>query len=133
MTLTLQIFSFSYKDTVPSTQSNHGGGFVFDCRCVPNPGRIEEYKQQTGLDTAVQKYLQAEPFAEEFWQSAVSLVNQAVSTYLSRDFDSLLVAFGCTGGQHRSVFFAERLAATFANNSKVTVVLEHLRRNQWPQ
>lgn len=113
--LTVEVTSFSYKKTLPQIlfsgeNGRHGGGFVFDCRCLPNPGRLEKFKPQTGLDAAVIQYLEAQPEVATFQNHAFGLVSAAVNNYLLRGFDFLSVGFGCTGGQHRSVFMAERLS-----------------------
>jgi RNase adaptor protein for sRNA GlmZ degradation len=112
--LTVEITSFSYKAAIPahlfSTEGErHGGGFVFDCRSLPNPGREEKFKIRTGLDADVCAYLEASPEVTSFRQHSFSLVESAVRNFLERDFTFMNVSFGCTGGQHRSVFFSEQL------------------------
>lgn len=112
--LTIEITSFSYKAPIPphlfSTEGErHGGGFVFDCRSLPNPGREERFKVQTGLDTDVIAYLEAAPEVNAFRQHSFSLVESAVRNFLERDFTFMNVSFGCTGGQHRSVFLSQQL------------------------
>ncbi|HKK09026.1 MAG TPA: RNase adapter RapZ, partial [Gemmatimonadota bacterium] len=107
--LTLHLTSFSYRRGYPHDAAGHGGGFVFDCRALPNPGREEAYTDLTGLDEAVRGYLRSEPAAEAFWEHARALVEAQVRRYRERDFTDLSVAFGCTGGQHRSVYMVERL------------------------
>lgn len=114
--LTVEIISFSYKKDLPpilfsSSEGRHGGGFVFDCRALPNPGREERFKEQTGLDREVISFLHAAPEVTTFKTHAFSLVGLAVENYLSRGFAFLSVGFGCTGGQHRSVFMTEQLSA----------------------
>jgi aminoglycoside/choline kinase family phosphotransferase len=128
--LTVSIGSFSYKGGIPADDAGHGGGFVFDCRVLPNPGRREEYRDLTGLDPSVGAFLDDLPEAGPFWDSVVGLVDAAVDGYQRRGFRSLTVRFGCTGGQHRSVYFAERLAAHLA--PRVRVRVEHREREQWP-
>jgi len=113
--LTVRVLSFSYRDGLPGDESGHGGGWVFDCRFLPNPGREERFAPMTGRDEAVAAYLEAEPSVGAFLERVRTLVDEAVDNYRSRNFTDLSVAFGCTGGRHRSVFCAERLA-------------EHLRR-----
>lgn len=113
--LTVEVFSFSYKRPLPpglfsDDDGRHGGGFVFDCRCLPNPGREERYKTLTGRDREVIEYLLSIPEVHKFRELTFGLVTNAVTNYLGRNFDSLTVGYGCTGGQHRSVFFAEQLA-----------------------
>ncbi len=123
--LTVQINSFSFKRGVPVDESGHGGGFVFDCRALPNPGRYEQYKKLTGKDLAVIDFLEKEPEVHKFFHNVSSLVNQSVDNYLQRGFDFLTVNFGCTGGQHRSVYFAERLSRHIKDSYNVKVVLRH--------
>lgn len=113
--LTVEITSFSYKRPLPAnlfsnTEEKHGGGFVFDCRCLPNPGREEQYKSQTGLDLDVITYLQQAKEVETFQTHTFALINAAIENYMHRNFSFLSVAFGCTGGQHRSVYFTEQLS-----------------------
>jgi UPF0042 nucleotide-binding protein len=114
--LTVEITSFSYKRELPTTlfssvDGRHGGGFVFDCRALPNPGRLQEFKTQTGLDPAVADYLMATPEVHVFKEHVFALITGSVENYLSRGFAFLSVGFGCTGGQHRSVFMTEQLSA----------------------
>jgi hypothetical protein len=124
--LTVRIFSFSFPRGVPKDETGHGGGFVFDARCVPNPGREERFKPLTGKDSAVIEYLNQQESAHQFLDSAISLVDSSVDAYQRRGFTSLTVSFGCTGGQHRSVYFAERLAKHLSGRNGVEVVVRHL-------
>ena len=124
--LIVRIFSFSYRGGVPPDETGHGGGFVFDTRSVPNPGREERFKNLTGKDKPVVDYLNQQESAHQFLASAMSLVDASVSTYRSRGFTSLTVSFGCTGGQHRSVYFADQLAERLRGRNGVEVVVRHL-------
>ena len=124
--LTVRIFSFSFGRGVPRDETGHGGGFVFDARCIPNPGREEKFKPLTGKDSAVIEYLNQQESAHQFLDSAISLVDASVNAYQRRGFTSLTVSFGCTGGQHRSVYFAERLAKHLTGRTGVEVVVRHL-------
>ena len=124
--VTLQIFSFSFHRGLPKDDTGHGGGFVFDCRGLPNPGREEQYKSLTGRDDSVIEYLNQHESVHQFLAGATSLVDASVSNYQSRGFKNLMVSFGCTGGQHRSVYMAERLAKHFRTRTGVEVVLRHL-------
>ena len=124
--LILRISSFSYRRGVPADETGHGGGFVFDTRSIPNPGREERFKTLTGKDTPVIDYLNQQESAHQFLASAMSLVDASVSAYRRRGFTSLTVSFGCTGGQHRSVYFAEQLAEHLRGRNGVEVVVRHL-------
>jgi aminoglycoside/choline kinase family phosphotransferase len=124
--LTLEINSFSYKKSgIPKDLSGHGGGFVFDCRALPNPGRYPEYAEKTGNDETVIQFLATEPEVRTFLNSARDLVERTVDIYLMRGFSHLMVNFGCTGGQHRSVYCANELAQRLANKKGVNIVLRH--------
>ncbi len=123
--LTVKISSFSYRNGIPQDFSGHNGGFVFDCRCLPNPGREEKYKNLTGKDRDVAKYLASSPEVEKFSHGAFSLVSQAIDNYLSRNFTDLSVCFGCTGGQHRSVYMAEKLASALKGLKGLKVEISH--------
>lgn len=109
--LHIDIHSFSYKKKgYPTDPSGNGGGFCFDCRGILNPGRIEEYKSQTGKDIGVKNYLETQTQMPEFLTLVKQLVSINIDDYLSRNFDNLQINFGCTGGQHRSVYAAESIA-----------------------
>jgi aminoglycoside/choline kinase family phosphotransferase len=109
--LTVRVFSFSYKKGIPEDSSTNGGGFVFDCRSLPNPGRLAEMQTKTGFDAEVKSLLESDDAVGKFLHSASALVGHAVDNYHSRGFTDLMVSFGCTGGQHRSVFCANALTA----------------------
>ena len=128
--LTVRISSFSYKKGIPPDPSGNGGGFVFDCRAIHNPGRYDEYKHLTGKDPQVQKFLEEQSTMSDFLVSVFSLVIHSVDVYSSRGFKHLCVSFGCTGGQHRSVYAAEKLADYLKNNYPVTVVLQHIEQDK---
>ena len=128
--LTVRISSFSYKKGIPNDPSGNGGGFVFDCRAIHNPGRYIEFKHLTGKDPLVQKFLEEKSTMGDFISTAQVLVTQSVEVYISRGFTHLCVNFGCTGGQHRSVYAAEKLAEYLRNNYPVTVVLQHVEQDK---
>jgi aminoglycoside/choline kinase family phosphotransferase len=129
-TLTLRIFSFSFHRGFPQDESGNGGGFVFDGRSLPNPGREERFKALTGKDEAVIDYLNNEESVRQFLASAISLVDASVNAYQRRGFKHLMVSFGCTGGQHRSVYLAEQLAEHLRGNTGVQVMLHHRELEQ---
>ena len=127
--LTVTINSFSFKKGYPADFSGNGGGFVFDCRALPNPGREPEFKTKTGRDWEVIDYLMAKPPVHVFLDHVKGIVGQSVDNYRERHFSNLMVSFGCTGGQHRSVFFAqtiyEWLKATYPD---IHLKLNHIER-----
>jgi aminoglycoside/choline kinase family phosphotransferase len=125
--LTLRIFSFSFHQGSPTDETGHGGGFVFDARSLPNPGREEGFKPLTGKDAAVIEYLNQQQSVHQYLASVMSLVDASVASYRSRGFKNLMVSFGCTGGQHRSVFLAEQLAKHFRGRNGVEVAVQHLQ------
>ena len=104
--LIVRIFSFSFHRGLPQDDTGHGGGFVFDARSIPNPGREERFSAFTGQDAPVIEYLHQQESVQQFLASALALVEASVSNYRRRGFKSLMVSFGCTGGQHRSVYLA---------------------------
>jgi aminoglycoside/choline kinase family phosphotransferase len=124
--LTVRIFSFSFHRQVPMDESGNGGGFVFDGRSLPNPGREERFRQLTGKDAPVIEYLEAQPSVLEFLEHASALVDGAVSNFRSRGFRDLMISFGCTGGQHRSVYLAEKMATHLSNIDGVQTVVRHI-------
>jgi len=123
--LTVSITSFSYKKGLPHDSSGNGGGFVFDCRAIPNPGKFPEYKELTGKDKKVQDFIEANGEMDTFMDAVTRLVGQSVQKYIERGFSHLSVSFGCTGGQHRSVYAAEKLSGFIRNKFPVHVVLKH--------
>jgi len=128
--LRVKISSFSYKKGLPDDSSGNGGGFVFDCRGILNPGRIEEFKSQTGRDKSVKDFLEQQTKMGEFLNSVFDIVDITVEDYLKRDFESLMISFGCTGGQHRSVYAADALARHLKNKFKVKIELRHMIQDE---
>ncbi len=130
--LSVHVASFSYRDGWPPDESGHGGGHVFDCRWLPNPGRLQELAGCTGRDAPIVRFLGAIPETELFWGHVRSLVEAHIANFRERNFSDLSVAFGCTGGQHRSVYFAERLARHLRErHPDVTVHLRHAASGRW--
>ena len=123
--ITVRVFSFSFHRGLPADDTGNGGGFVFDTRSIPNPGREERYKTLTGKDAPVIEYLEQQESVRDYFSNVTALVDASVGDYQRRGFKNLMVSFGCTGGQHRSVYFAERLAAHLRARDGVEVVLRH--------
>lgn len=128
--LTINLMSFSYKKSVPQDPTEHGGGFIFDCRALPNPGRYAEYKTYTGKDKPVVEFFADKPEMEVFLNYVEALVSYSVKIYLKRDFKHLFVAFGCTGGQHRSVYCAEQLAKRLSQKFDIEIALIHREQDE---
>ena len=129
--LTVQICSFSYKNGIPAANSTHGGGYVFDCRGILNPGRYEAYKYLTGNDNSVKQFLERETRMPDFMNHTTGLVSINVEDYISRGFDQLTIAFGCTGGQHRSVYAANYMANFLQVRYNLNVEVNHLNEKKW--
>jgi RNase adaptor protein for sRNA GlmZ degradation len=123
--LKVTINSFSYKEGIPKDYSGNGVGFVFDCRSLENPGRYPEYVNNTGLDDNVIRFLNDRNDVRDFLNSVYSIVDESVKNYIQRDFKNLLINFGCTGGQHRSVYCTENLAKHVKDTFNVSVVVNH--------
>jgi aminoglycoside/choline kinase family phosphotransferase len=123
--LTVRIQSFSFLCGLPRDESGHGGGFVFDARSLPNPGREERFKSATGKDAPVIEFLEKQKSVRQFLSHVLALVDSAVDNYLHRGFKSLSVSFGCTGGQHRSVYLAEQLAKHLRAREGLDVIVKH--------
>ena len=129
--LTISVTSFSYKKGIPEDVTGNGGGFVFDCRALPNPGREIQYKQLTGMDKPVIEYLEQYAEVEDFKNHTQAIVFSAVRNYLERNFSHLAVNFGCTGGQHRSVYFAQSMADALREQfPEINVILTHREQSK---
>jgi RNase adaptor protein for sRNA GlmZ degradation len=122
----VRIFSFSFHQDLPKDETGNGGGFIFDGRSLPNPGREERFKSLTGKDAQVIDYLNQQDSVHQFLAGVLSLVDTSVSNYQARRFKNLMVSFGCTGGQHRSVYLAEQLAKRLRARNGLEVVVRHL-------
>lgn len=123
--LLIKVSSFSYRKQIPADESGNGGGFVFDCRGILNPGRVESMKTKTGRDKEVKDFLEQQTKMPEFLNSVFDIVDITVEEYIRRDFESLMISFGCTGGQHRSVYAADAMARHLKNKFKVKIELKH--------
>ncbi len=126
--LVVRVCSFSYKKGIPMDYSGNGGGYVFDCRALHNPGRYEQYKDKTGLDKAVIDFIEDNGEMTVFLENVYALADASVSRYIKRGFTNLMFSFGCTGGQHRSVYAAQHLAEHINSKFGVKVILEHTAR-----
>lgn len=128
--LTVTVLSFSYRRGLPEDVSGNGGGFVFDCRAIHNPGRYEPYKALDGRDGAVRDFLEEDGEILTFLEHCYAMVDASVERYCKRGFTDLQVAFGCTGGQHRSVYSAEAMARHLADRfgSQIGINLYHRER-----
>jgi aminoglycoside/choline kinase family phosphotransferase len=129
--LKIDIYSFSYKKGIPNDTSNNGGGFVFDCRGILNPGRQDQYKKLSGKDAAVQYFLNNETKMPQFLNHVKEVVEISVEDYINRGFEHLMISFGCTGGQHRSVFAAEQLAQHLKSKFNINASVFHTNENNW--
>lgn len=127
--LTVKVMSFAYKKGIPEDTTGNGGGYVFDCRAVNNPGKYERYKPFTGLDEPVIKFLEDDGEITTFLEHVYALVDASVKRYIERGFTNLSVCFGCTGGQHRSVYSAQHLAEHLNEKFGVQVNLVHREQN----
>src|SRR5690606_31399773 len=126
--LVVEINSFSYKRAIPEDVSGNGGGFVFDCRGIMNPGRFEEYKHLTGKDKKVIDFLEQRTRMNEFINHVINIIDISVEDYIKRGFENLQINFGCTGGQHRSVYAAEAIARHLKTKFNVKTRVRHIEQ-----
>jgi UPF0042 nucleotide-binding protein len=132
--LHVELRSFSYKKNgIPNNESGNGGGYVFDCRGILNPGRIDQYKTQSGLDLPVINYLESQTRMPDFIHLIQQLISITIDDYIARGFDHLEINFGCTGGQHRSVYGAEHTLKFLQEKygEQIHVTITHLMRDNW--
>ena len=127
--LVVRVISFSYKKGLPEDPSGNGGGYVFDCRSIHNPGKYEQFKRMTGRDKPVIKFLEDDGEITRFLEHVYALADAHVERYLERGFTSLMVSFGCTGGQHRSLYCADHLAHHLHDKFGVRVEIIHREQN----
>jgi UPF0042 nucleotide-binding protein len=124
--LNILVQSFSYKKGIPQDASGNGGGFVFDCRGVLNPGRFEEYKKLTGRDKPVIEFLESKTKIQEFLDATKTIVSISIDDYLARGFEHLMISFGCTGGQHRSVYSTDAMAKFIKEKYDIDAIVHHI-------
>ncbi|NSW46522.1 MAG: phosphotransferase [Bacteroidales bacterium] len=129
--LTVTITSFAYKNGYPIDSSGNGGGFAFDCRALPNPGKIEHLKHFTGKDSPVKEYMEQFDEVKKFISACQQLVEESIKKYIERNFEHLMVNFGCTGGQHRSVYCAEKLAKKIREKFDINIKVIHTNQQNW--
>jgi RNase adaptor protein for sRNA GlmZ degradation len=125
----VQSFSFKKKG-IPQDETDNGGGFVFDCRGILNPGRIEEYKQQTGMDIGVRNYLETQTEMPTFIMHCKGIIDISIQDYIARGFEHLMISFGCTGGQHRSVYCADVIGNYIQEKYGIDVKIHHCEQAQ---
>ena len=126
--LKIKLYSFSYKKSgIPEDTTPNGGGFVFDCRFIYNPGREAKFMPLTGLDKPVKDFLDSNKEMQKFLSSVIEIIKPAIDNYLSRDFTDLMISFGCTGGQHRSVYATEKLKKTLeaVYTDRISIKVHH--------
>ncbi len=127
--LRVRVYSFAYKKGIPNDNSGNGGGYVFDCRAINNPGKYERFRNVTGLDNEVKFFLEEDGEMRVFLDNIVPLVDTHIKRYIDREFSNLMVSFGCTGGQHRSVYAAQKIAEHISSKFGVRVSLVHREQN----
>jgi hypothetical protein len=127
--LEVRVYSFAYKKGIPEDSSGNGGGYVFDCRAINNPGKFERYNNVTGLDEPVIRFLEEDGEMVTFLENIYPLIDRHVKRYMERNFTNLMISFGCTGGQHRSVYAAQHVAEHISQKFGVKVSLVHREQN----
>jgi hypothetical protein len=129
--LKVTINSFSYRRGIPQDNTGNGGGFVFDCRTLHNPGKYDEYKNFNGNDKTVIDFLKNQKETFEFLSHIYAIIDKSVERYIDRDFSDLMINFGCTGGRHRSVYCAENMAKHLKEKYDITIELNHCEKGNW--
>ncbi|MCX7954994.1 MAG: phosphotransferase [Bacteroidales bacterium] len=129
--LKLTITSFSYKESIPNDESGNGGGFVFDCRGLPNPAKDENLKKFTGIDKPIIDYMEQFEEVKKFLHHCLNVVSVTIDNYIERNFTNLMVNFGCTGGQHRSVYCAEKFAKLIQEKYDIQIQVIHTNKDKW--
>jgi len=129
--LTIHLNSFAYKAGIPTDYSGHGEGFVFDCRSLPNPGRLKEYRHLTGKDEPVKAYLNEYAEVHDFLKHVIQIIEPAILKFQERKFTDLSINFGCTGGQHRSVFMTETINEYLKSSFQLNIELNHTQKENW--
>jgi len=123
--LLVRIQSFSYRKPLPDDLSGHGGGYIFDCRAIDNPGRFKEYKSFTGKDKIIQDYFREKTDMHSFLEDQYKIIERSINSYIKKEYKHLQVNFGCTGGRHRSVFAAESIAKKIEENFNIDIEIDH--------
>ncbi len=123
--LVVRLQSFSFRNGLPSDEKGHGGGYIFDCRALPNPGRVKKYASMTGRDPDIIRFLEKEKEVEKFIDNTCALIKQSIENYQKRNFTDLMVSFGCTGGRHRSVYCAEEIEKRLKKIGNIKIDLKH--------
>lgn len=128
--LTIRVFSFSFMKSIPDDLTGHGGGFVFDCRGIHNPGRYPEYGEMTGKDIEVEKFFEERSEMKAFLKDVYSILDRHISFFKQNDYLNMQLSFGCTGGVHRSVYAAEKIAEMLNRRGDVNVILKHMESQE---
>lgn len=128
----VELKSFSLKKGYPETNNEVDRGFIFDCRGLQNPGRLDQFKELSGLDSSVAEWIQNNTAHKEYLNNIIGLIDHHINVSLKRKIKSVSIFFGCTGGQHRSVFMCEQLYDYLSSNPDIKVQITHIEKNNWP-
>jgi UPF0042 nucleotide-binding protein len=131
--LKVTIYSFAYKRGLPEDSTGNGGGFIFDCRGLPNPYKSEKYRNFSGDMPEITEFFKQNPIVDDFISKTLDVVEIPVRNYLDRNFENLQISFGCTGGQHRSVYAAEKVKTMLLEKypEKVNIYISHREKKHW--